>query len=135
MPKSAPASTGSIWGILSRIELRNVDSILGKAVPRFQAQERPDRKGKIMLDVVDVLETIGENAKIKGASNAELELVLDRLNVDPAMVSAVLNGDQGRLEKVLGASSNVCCVQRPSDDEESDEQPDEVPADDTPERQ
>lgn len=92
-----------------------------------------------MLDVVDVLETIGENAKIKGASNAELGLALERMDVDPVTSAAILSRDSLQLEQMLDVDMIVCCVQWPGGDEdgdgreegeERDDQPDETPADD-----
>lgn len=84
-----------------------------------------------MSDAIEVLEQLGQDASLRDASNEALEAVLKRNGVDAISASAVLSRDQAQLERVLGASANVCCVIMPSDDdEESEKQPDDTPDED-----
>lgn len=90
-----------------------------------------------MSNVIDFLERLGTDAKLRNASDAELEQALVNAQIDPEVRAAILMRDQQRLESLLGASSNVCCMiftpAREDDDEseEGEEKKDEdEPADD-----
>lgn len=93
-------------------------------------QKLSNRKGNTMPDILDVLEELGRNAQLRNASNDRLEIALNSLSIDPAISSAVLSRDQVQLENMHATNVNVCCILAPSEDDESEERPDEVPADD-----
>jgi hypothetical protein len=75
-----------------------------------------------MSNVIDFLERLGQDATLRRASNAELEQALIGAQIDPAIREAILLRDQRRLESLLGANPNVCCMiiapAREEDDEE-----------------
>ena len=80
-----------------------------------------------MSNIIDFLERLGTDAKLRNASDAELEQALVHAQIDPEVRAAILAGDQKRLESLLGATTNVCCVvyapMREDDDEEGEDPP------------
>ena len=84
-----------------------------------------------MSNVIGFLERMGQDAQLRHADNNEMELALNRAEIDPNLQTAILNGDQVQLEALLGARTNVVCAIMPGkeeDDEEGDEHP--LPDDD-----
>lgn len=82
-----------------------------------------------MSNVIDFLERMGQDAKLRYAVGEEFEAALAAADIDPAVRAALVDADQSRLEALLGASANVCCmVQRPDegDDEELEEDDDDL---------
>jgi hypothetical protein len=63
-----------------------------------------------MSKVIDFLERLGKDAQLRHASDSELEQALAHAQIDPAVREAILLRDQRRLEALLGASPNVCCM-------------------------
>lgn len=63
-----------------------------------------------MSNVIDFLERLGKDARLSRASDATLERALADAQIDPAVGEAILLRDQRRLEDLLGANSNVCCM-------------------------
>jgi replication fork clamp-binding protein CrfC len=82
-----------------------------------------------MSNVIDFLERLGTDARLRHASDPELEQALIGAQIDPAVREAILLRDQRRLESLLGANPNVCCMiispARQEDDEESEKKKDE----------
>jgi hypothetical protein len=75
-----------------------------------------------MTNVIDFLERLGQDARLRYASAEELDRVLIGAQIDPALRAALLGEDQRQLEALLGAATNVCCmVHAPEDDEEETE--------------
>lgn len=78
-----------------------------------------------MSNVIDFLERLGNDAQLRHASEVEIERAMTRAAIDPAVREAILAGDQRRLEALLGATPNVCCMiyspAREDDDESEDE--------------
>ena len=77
-----------------------------------------------MSNVIHLLEKMGQNAEFRYAKAEELtELMAD---TDPALVRAVIAGDQHQIETLLGARSNVVCgvypAEEPGQDEPSEEE-------------
>ena len=83
-----------------------------------------------MSNVIDFLERLGTDAKLRNASDVELEQALVSAQIDPEVRAAILAGDQQRLESLLGATTNVCCVVYAPMREDDDEQSEEPPQDD-----
>jgi len=83
-----------------------------------------------MSNVIDFLERLGKDAHLRRASDPELEQALIRAQIDPAVREAILLRDQRRLESLLGANANVCCVVYAPMQEEGDEAEDEKRRDD-----
>jgi hypothetical protein len=81
-----------------------------------------------MSNVIDFLERMGRDARLRDASQEELELVLASARVDPELKAAILAKDQSRLELLLG-SVNVCCMVNPGkEDEDEDDDSEESPS-------
>ena len=83
-----------------------------------------------MSNVIDLLERLGKDAQLRHASDGELEQAMIRAQIDPAVRAAILLRDQRRLEELLGADANVCCMiavpaQEEPDEEEEEKKPDD----------
>ena len=75
-----------------------------------------------MSDLIDFLERMGGDSQSRFATGAGLEEALTRAGIEPTVQSAVLAGDQLRLESLIGASHNVCNLVDLPDEEEEDEE-------------
>jgi hypothetical protein len=75
-----------------------------------------------MSDLIDFLEKMGGDSQSRFAAGPGLEEALTRAGIAPAVRSAVLAGDQLRLESLIGASHNVCNLIDLPDEEEEDEE-------------
>jgi hypothetical protein len=72
-----------------------------------------------MSDLIDFLEQMGGDSASRSATGSKLEEALTRAGIEPSVRSAVLAGDQPRLESLIGASHNVCnLINFPEDEEE-----------------
>jgi hypothetical protein len=84
-----------------------------------------------MTDAIDFLEQLGRNARLRHASNSELEQALAESGIDPNVRSALLTGDAVRLGELLGAQPNICCLivkpdpAQPDEDEEEEDDSEE----------
>ena len=78
-----------------------------------------------MSDLIDFLERMGGDSQSRFATGPGLEEALASAGIAPPVRSAVLAGDQLRLESLIGASRNVCNLINFPDDEEEEEEEDE----------
>ncbi len=78
-----------------------------------------------MVDAVDFLEQLGQNARLRRAPTAELEQALAAALIDPELRSALLSDDALRLGELLGAQPNICCLVEKPDQEEDEEEEEE----------
>lgn len=62
-----------------------------------------------MSKVVDFLEMIGQDARLRHASQDEMKLALTDVQMDADLQAAILAKDQLQLEELLGVS-NTCCL-------------------------
>lgn len=92
-----------------------------------------------MSDLIDFLEHMGGDAESRFATGPELEEALTRAGIEPTVRSAVLAGDQPRLEALIGASPIRCLMinvpdehEEEEDEEEGDEEKEEEGDDDGP---
>lgn len=83
-----------------------------------------------MSNVIDFLERLGKDAQLRHAPDSALEQALINAQIDPAVREAILLRDQRRLEDLLGANANVCCVIYAPMQEEGDEEDEEKRQDD-----
>jgi hypothetical protein len=84
-----------------------------------------------MSNVIDFLERMGQDAKLRYAVGEEFETALAAADVDPAARAALVNEDRSRLEALLGASANVCSmVHRPEEPDEGESVEEDDDADD-----
>jgi hypothetical protein len=82
-------------------------------------QRLPYYKEVLMSVIISLLEKMGQNAALRYANAEQLaELMAD---TDPALIEAVIAGDQKGLEGILGARSNIVCAVYPADEPEQEE--------------
>ena len=76
-----------------------------------------------MANVIDVIEQWGGDARWRHASDEAREAALIEAGFEPELRAAVLAPDAGRLESLLGANHNICClVNHPEEEEEEEEE-------------
>ena len=82
-----------------------------------------------MSNVIDLLEKMGQDPQMRGASSDDVAQVLDSAQIDPRVKAAILAKDQRLLEVLLG-SSNVFCGLLPGkqDEEEEEDDSEEMPS-------
>ncbi|CAI3790655.1 hypothetical protein [Rheinheimera sp. MM224] len=78
-----------------------------------------------MSKIISLLEKMGQNAEFRYANAEQLACLM--ANTDPALIDAVIAGDQAGLEQLLGARTNVVCGIHPAD--QPDEEPQDEPGD------
>jgi len=66
-----------------------------------------------MSNIVDFLATIGQDAKLRYASDEEMQHMLADMKLVQEVRDAVLAKDQKRLADLVGAN-NVCCLMIPA---------------------
>jgi hypothetical protein len=74
-----------------------------------------------MADIIDLLERMGQDSRLRHASRAMLERAMSETQMSPRVRSALVSGDRTEIEVVLGVDNNVCCmvfVPTPSGDEQ-----------------
>jgi hypothetical protein len=77
-----------------------------------------------MTNVISFLESVGQDAQLRHATKEELELAMNRAQIDPALQAALMRGDQNQLEALLGTRINVVCAIFPGkEDDEEEEAP------------
>lgn len=74
-----------------------------------------------MTNVIDFLERLGQDARLRYACAEELDRALIGAQIDPALREALLGEDRRQLEALLGAATNVCCMVHAPEDDEDDE--------------
>lgn len=70
-----------------------------------------------MSNVIDLLERMGQDARLRHASQDEVEFALAGAQIDPGLRAAIVAKDQTKLEMLLG-TGNLCCMQFPAKEEE-----------------
>lgn len=73
-----------------------------------------------MSNVIDFMERMGQDARLRHASLGDVELALVQAQVDPEIRAAILAKDQQRLEELL-EGRNVCLALCPAEEEEDDD--------------
>lgn len=73
-----------------------------------------------MSNVIDFLENMGRDARLRHASPSDVQLALDREQIQPELRGAILAGDQARLEALLGQQI-LYCMQFPAREDEEEE--------------
>lgn len=78
-----------------------------------------------MRDPITLLETIGADASLMNASAAQLAESPECAGLDPALRSALVQGDLTRLRELLRAPDVVCCLIDPGKEDEEEDDEDE----------
>jgi len=73
-----------------------------------------------MSNVIDLLERMGQDARLRHASQDEVELTLAGAQINPELRAAILAKDQRRIEALLG-QGNLCCMLAPAKEDEDDD--------------
>ena len=84
------------------------------------------KQGKVMSNVIDFLERMGQDAQLRHASLSEIELALKGAQIDPELQAAILAKDQAGIEALLGRG-HLCCFLLPGKEDE-DEDTEEAPS-------
>lgn len=79
-----------------------------------------------MSKVIDFLERMGQDARLRAAPLEEMELALEQAQIGPEARAVILAGDQQRLDALL-EGLNVCLALCPAEEEE-DGGAEEVPS-------
>lgn len=80
--------------------------------------------GEHMLNVIEFLERMGRDARLRHASAETLERTLEDAGVEPEFSAAILCRDLAALYALLGEGP-LCSVQIPGDEEEEEDEGDE----------
>jgi hypothetical protein len=87
----------------------------------------------LVSEVIDFLELLGSDARLRHASNEEVKQALAKAGIAEPARATILEGDRLSLEFLLGAKANVFCgVVAPGEpDEEQDDEPEDDEPDDS----
>jgi hypothetical protein len=75
-----------------------------------------------VFDAVDALEILGSDADLAGIPAVNLEALLQGGRLEPALRSALLEGDARALQVLLRAPRNVCCLINPAEEEDDEDE-------------
>ncbi len=78
----------------------------------------------MMSNVIAFLERMGQDARLRQGSPAEVEFALEGEQLDPVVRAAILAGDQSALNAALDREV-LCCMLFPAEEEEGENEPDE----------
>ncbi|HWU78351.1 MAG TPA: hypothetical protein VN043_17780 [Rhodanobacter sp.] len=73
-----------------------------------------------MFNVIDFLERVGQDARLRQDMQDEVALALANEEIDPDVRVAILSKDQQWLESFLGQAQH-CCLMFPAEEEEDGE--------------
>jgi hypothetical protein len=100
-------------------------SVIATRSQRDQLQDsQPSGEGE-MSNAIDFLERAGQDALLRRASHAEVELALVNIQIEPELRSAILDRDPSRLEALLGHGP-LLCMQFPGKEDEEDGEEDDT---------
>jgi hypothetical protein len=86
-------------------------------------------------NVIDFLERFGQDAALRDAGEDAVAEALRTAGLEPALQAAILDKDQRKLEALLGADTNVCCMINAPDEEEEEEEEGEEEEEEEPEEE
>jgi hypothetical protein len=75
-----------------------------------------------MSDVIDLLEKIGQDAKLRYGARSEVESFLHAARVERTTQLAIVGGGRRELEQAVNATANVCCALAPVEDYAEEEE-------------
>lgn len=74
-----------------------------------------------MSKLIEFLEQLGQDSQLRRASEAELQVAMERAGLDLALRVPLLTADRRELETMAGAPANVCCVVQAAEDGDESE--------------
>ena len=81
-----------------------------------------------MSNVIDFLERVGQDARLRQDLHGEVALALANEEIDPELRAAILSKDQPWIDACLG-QGQLCCLLVPGEEnEEEDENSEETPS-------
>jgi hypothetical protein len=80
-----------------------------------------------MSDVIELLERMGRDASLRGASATEIQDALIQAGLPPDLWTVISNLEPGALETLVGTRANVCCLVYSPDKEDEEEEEEEPP--------
>jgi hypothetical protein len=86
------------------------------------SRKHPERlpKDNHVSDIIDFLEKMGAEARLRSAPATELDAALADQGLEAALLTEILTRDQDGIEALVGARPNVCCVVYAPDEKEDD---------------
>jgi hypothetical protein len=87
-------------------------------------------EGLPVSDIIDFLEKLGAEARLRSAPATELEAALAEQGLEPALLTEILTRDQEGIEALVGARPNVCCAVYAPDEKEDDAEEEEEEGED-----
>lgn len=82
-----------------------------------------------MTDLIDFMDRLGGDAQLRYAGREVLAQALVEAGIEPLARKAMLAADRRRLEFLVGAKANVCCmVHAPQGDEDAKAMPKKAPS-------
>ena len=76
-----------------------------------------------MSNVIDFLEQLGQDSRLRHATSTEVDQALLRAGIDSAVRTAISGSDWRMLEALVGATHNIFCgINVPEEQEEEDEE-------------
>ncbi len=78
-----------------------------------------------MFDVIDFLESVGQDAQWRHADTEALAVALTQAQIDPELQVAILARDERGLQELLGQDPFCCLISPAKPDDEEDEEQDE----------
>jgi len=73
-----------------------------------------------MSKVIEFLETLGQDARLRHATGSELQSALTCEEIAPELQAAILRSDRNHLDALLGARTNVVCGVFPGKEDDDD---------------
>jgi hypothetical protein len=75
-----------------------------------------------MSNVIEFLERMGQDARLRHASRNTVESALLSAKIDADVRTAILTDDHRQLESLLGANPKMCCLIEPGSHGDEDPQ-------------
>jgi hypothetical protein len=75
-----------------------------------------------MSTVINFLESVGQDSKLRHAENGEVEAALAELQIEGELQVAILANDRLAIERLLSARATICCGMAPGKKEEDEEE-------------
>jgi len=76
-----------------------------------------------MSNVINFLERMGQDAKLRDADRGSFDQALQNAGIDAQLWSSIVAADDKQREKLLGAASNVCAIIMFGEDEDDSGEP------------
>jgi hypothetical protein len=81
-----------------------------------------------MSNVIDFLERLGQDARLRQGLQDEVALAIAHAQIDPELRVAILAKDQQRIEALLGQGPLCCMLVPGKEGEEEEEEGEEIPS-------